>query len=97
MTEVTHDESEHPNPQAQVVWSWDDEAHRAVLEQDGKEMVKKPNPVLMIEQDKPFLVYTNEGPLSGKPGDFVAYDPISGHMWPVSNEYVQMHYDPVGE
>lgn len=93
MTEVPLEESEHPQPQAQIVYSWDDPSHRAIIEEDGVVGVKKPFPVYLLEQDKPFMVYTNEGPLSGKPGDYVAYDEISGHIWPVSREYVETHYD----
>lgn len=57
-------------------------------------MLKKPNPVYMRQVDEPFTVHTNEGPLTAKPGDFVAHDPISGHFWPVAASYVEQHYDP---
>ncbi len=67
----------------------------AKLRADGVAMMKKPNPVWMTQQAEPFSVETNEGTLNGKAGDFVAYDPISGHVWPVSANYVAQHYEPV--
>lgn len=64
------------------------------LKKSGTPMLKKPNPVYMTPQTEDFEVETNEGTLKGKGGDYVAYDPISGHVWPVSKEYVAMHYGP---
>ncbi len=58
----------------------------------GVQMTKLPNPVYMIQQDEAFEIETNEGVLGGKPGDFVVYDPISGHVWPVAASYVGQHY-----
>lgn len=39
-----------------------------------------------------FTVQTNEGVLCAPFGDYVCYDPKSGHVWPISAEYVAMHY-----
>lgn len=58
----------------------------------GTPMIKRPNPVYMLQQIEQFQVETNEGVLTGKPGDYVAHDPISGHVWPVSQDYVVQHY-----
>ena len=63
------------------------------LASEGRKAIKRPNPVFLLRQDGPFSVETNEGTLGGKPGDFVAHDPISGHVWPVSAAYVQQHYE----
>ncbi|MES2137022.1 MAG: hypothetical protein V4502_08190 [Pseudomonadota bacterium] len=60
----------------------------------GARMLKLPNPVYMLRQDDMFDVETNEGMLSGQAGDFVAHDPISGHVWPVAASYVEQHYRP---
>lgn len=60
----------------------------------GQQMIKQPSPVTMLQISEPFTVATNEGTLSGKPGDYVAYDPKSGHVWPVASSYVAMHYKP---
>ncbi len=61
----------------------------------GAPMKKKPNPVYLLKLDEPFSVETAEGDtLSGKPGDYVAHDPISGHVWPVKASYVELHYEP---
>lgn len=60
-------------------------------------MVKKPNPVYMERVDEPFTVETNEGRVSGQPGDYVAHDPISGHFWPVAASYREQHYEPAEE
>jgi len=61
---------------------------------DGQKMAKKRNPVYLIQQMEVFIVETNEGKLSGKPGDYLAHDPISGHVWPVAATYVEQHYEP---
>lgn len=39
-----------------------------------------------------FTVQTNEGVLAAPFGDYVCHDPKSGHVWPISAEYVEMHY-----
>jgi len=64
------------------------------LVRDGERMLKLPNPVYLTRQNEPFDVETTEGTLSGKAGDFVAHDPISGHVWPVAASYVEQHYRP---
>jgi hypothetical protein len=61
---------------------------------NGAKMAKKRNPVYLVKQDTGFQVETNEGVLNGKPGDYLAHDPISGHVWPVSSDYVAVHYEP---
>ena len=53
---------------------------------------KKPNPVYLQCLTEDTKVETNEGTMTGKRGDYVACDPISGHVWPVSAEYVEQHY-----
>lgn len=60
----------------------------------GDKMAKKRNPVYLIKQSEPFEVQTNEGVLGAKAGDFLAHDPISGHVWPVAASYVEQHYEP---
>ncbi len=60
----------------------------------GQRMLKLPNPVYLLKQSDMFEVETNEGKLNGNAGDFVAHDPISGHVWPVSASYVKQHYRP---
>jgi hypothetical protein len=62
------------------------------LVEHGEVMVKKPSPVHLLKQDDPFVVETNEGTLFGEPGGYVAHDPLSGHVWPVSADYVDLHY-----
>lgn len=61
-----------------------------------KKMVRKPNPVWMRQIDEEFEVKTENGSLRGDPGDSVAFDPMSGHVWPVKAEYVKMHYAEAG-
>jgi hypothetical protein len=67
------------------------------IQEHGTPMKKMPSTVYMLCQPEAFEVETNEGRLSGKADDFVAYDPKSGHVWPVSKEYVAMHYERVSE
>lgn len=57
-------------------------------------MVKKPNLVLMQQQTEDFEVETAEGLMKGHPGDYLAHDPMSGHVWPVKQSYVALHYEP---
>jgi len=59
---------------------------------EGTPAIKKPNPVYLERQGEDFTVETNEGPLHGHAGDYLAYDPISGHVWPVAASYVAQHY-----
>lgn len=59
----------------------------------GRKALKKPNPVYLIQSPEEFEVQTNEGLMKGKPGDYIAHDPISGHVWPVAESYVSQHYD----
>lgn len=59
----------------------------------GRKAIKKPNPVYLLQSPEEFSVTTNEGVLNGKPGDYIAHDPISGNVWPVAESYVQQHYD----
>jgi hypothetical protein len=63
------------------------------IKEVGRVAIKRANPVYLVKQTEEFSVATNEGVLTGKPGDFVAHDPISGHVWPVSASYVEQHYD----
>jgi len=69
------------------------QADAPLLKLVGWMAAKKRNPVYMIKVDQDFKVDTSEGVMGGRAGDFVAYDPISGHVWPVSAEYVKMHYE----
>lgn len=59
----------------------------------GKQALKKPNVVHMLKSPEEFEVQTNEGLMKGNPGDYLAHDPISGHVWPVAASYVEQHYD----
>lgn len=70
---------------------------RAELVEQGFKMVKKPNPVYMLELDYDAMVETNEGWLRAPSGHWLAHDPISGHIWPVAPDYVEQHYDPAPE
>jgi hypothetical protein len=60
----------------------------------GVPMKKKPNPVYLLKQAEPFTVDSPEGRMSGNAGDFVAHDPLSGHVWSVLASYVAQHYEP---
>jgi hypothetical protein len=62
--------------------------------QHGQRMLKLPNPVYLQRVPEPFEVETTEGVMSAHAGDFVAHDPISGHVWPVQASYVEQHYRP---
>lgn len=64
------------------------------LVKHGVKMAKKRNPVFVQQQLADFEVATNEGLMKGHAGDYLAHDPISGHVWPVSASYVAQHYEP---
>jgi hypothetical protein len=67
------------------------------IHRNGTAHVKKPNPVWLMGQTDAFEVETNEGRIAGKAGDYLAYDPLSGHVWPVSAAYVAQHYERAPE
>jgi hypothetical protein len=60
----------------------------------GDKMARKRNPVYVAKCLKAFTVETPEGILSGQAGDYLACDPISGHVWPVAASYAAQHYEP---
>lgn len=64
------------------------------IDELGVAMVKLPHPVMVAQVDEVFQVETNEGLMNGHPGGFVVHDPVSGHVWPVSADYVAAHYVP---
>lgn len=69
-----------------------------IIIDQGVAKVKAPNPVYLVRVGHDFAVETNEGPLTAHAGDFLAHDPISGHVWPVAASYVEQHYiDPTPE
>lgn len=64
-----------------------------LVQAQGRKAIKRPNPVWLLRSPEEFEVDTHEGVVKGGPGCYLAYDPISGHVWPVSDEYVGQHYD----
>lgn len=56
--------------------------------------LKRPNPVHLLRIEGKFAVHTQEGLLSCDDG-YLAFDPLSGHVWPVAASYVDLHYDKV--
>lgn len=63
------------------------------IKDSGTAYFKKPNPVYLFQLEENCEVQTNEGILIGNIGDYVAYDPLSNHVWPISSDYVAMHYE----
>ena len=57
--------------------------------------MRKTGFVLMSQQKDDFEVETEGGLMQGHAGDFLAVDPVLGHAWPVTNEYVRVHYEVV--
>lgn len=55
-------------------------------------MYKRPNPVYLRALTEDTEVETTDGTLTGHRGDYLACDPISGHVWPVKASYVEQHY-----
>lgn len=67
--------------------------HGAAIQATGKAMVKKQNIVYLRQLDEDTEVETAEGVLQGHAGGYVAYDPLSGHVWPIASNYAEMHYE----
>ena len=69
--------------------------HGSLIKDAGVAMRKKTTSVVHmwgpILHD--FVVETNEGTLGAKAGSYVAYDEVSGHVWPVDADYVAAHYE----
>lgn len=61
----------------------------------GVKSVKKLNPVWLVQLEQACEVETDSGVLHAEAGSYLAHDPISGHVWPVTAEYVEQHYDDV--
>jgi hypothetical protein len=63
----------------------------------GLRMVRRPNPVWMmpLDESKEHRVHTDVGPLTVRSGEkhWLAHDPLSGQVWPVSEEYLTQHYE----
>ncbi|HJX75615.1 MAG TPA: hypothetical protein VJ247_04615 [Gaiella sp.] len=62
------------------------------IQERGRSAIKRPNPVFLLQLDEDAEVETVDGTLTGKAGDFLAFDPISTHVWPVKASYVEQHY-----
>lgn len=74
------------------ITNWGPE-HAEQLKEWGTPAIKRPNPVYLFKPPVGGIVRTNEGALNLNEGDYVAHDPISGHVWPVAADYVAQHYD----
>lgn len=70
--------------------------HGPQIAEWGNAALKKPNPVHLYQVMHDGQVRTNEGTLGIHAGQYIAYDPISGHVWPVDAAYVEQHYEFVG-
>lgn len=55
-------------------------------------MVRKPDPVYLLQMAEAFKVETDAGVMGGEAGGYLAYDPDSGHLWPVKASYIAQHY-----
>ena len=61
-----------------------------------KKALKKPIPIKCIQINEPFEVYTMEGVMQGKPGDWLMVG-VNGEMYPCNNEIFKKTYDIVKE
>lgn len=67
-----------------------------LIEDAGKKMARKRNPVYLYRETQDFSIETREGVLHSPAGSYVAYDPLSGDIWPAAADYVAMHYEDFG-
>lgn len=49
--------------------------------------------IYVQKQDVAFTVETDGGIVPGRPGDYLAYDPTSGRVWPMSWQYLEHYYE----
>lgn len=71
------------------------EAMRRLVMESGRAVRKKATSVVYLQRvDGPFEVVTPEGLLRCRDG-YLALDPVSGTMWPVSAIYADLHYEEV--
>jgi hypothetical protein len=62
------------------------------IQREGTPFVKRHNPVWMERLEADIPVHTAEGIMQGHVGDWLCYDPISGHVWVVADSYKEQHY-----
>lgn len=62
----------------------------------GVKMVRKPDPVFVYSLPEFTSIDASpQGLQSGHKGDYVAYDPMTGRVWPVDAGYLEVHYEVV--
>ena len=76
-----------------VQFPLNDHTRRRIMESNPIPMQKRQHCVWMVPQTKAFSIETREGKYQAQAGDWVAYDSVTGDIWPVSNEYVKLHYE----
>lgn len=59
----------------------------------GMKMVRRPDPVYVLQLEEFTTIEAFKGAVSGHEGDYVAYDPMSREVWPIGAEYLEMHYE----
>ena len=57
-----------------------------------RKAVKKPIPIRCIQINEPFRVETLEGPLEGKPGDYLMVG-VRGEMYPCAKDIFEETYE----
>ena len=82
----------------QVVYTQDD--RQALLSHMEARSYRKTARIFAVQQDKPFMVYTEHGPLPGVPGDWLATnhpdDDPGSDIWVISAERMKNTYEPTG-
>lgn len=57
-----------------------------------EQKVRQPHPVYLKHMPEAFKVEIDSGVMDGEAGGWLAYDPTSGHVWPVKASYIDQHY-----
>lgn len=76
--------------------TWENtEATKEFIRTHGRVVVRKPNPVYIVElgDRTDHQVVTNEGVMGAKLPGYVALDPQTGRIWPIDQEYLDLHYE----
>lgn len=76
-------------------------SHERILDAEGSGVYRKTSRIVAVQMDKAFIVYTDRGPMTGQPGDWLAMnhpdDDPESDIWTISAERMANTYEPVPE
>ena len=73
--------------------------HARILDDESNAVYRKTSRIVAVQMDKTFIVYTDRGPMTGQPGDWLAMnhpdDDPESDIWTISDERMRSTYEPV--